>query len=149
MPAALNLSNSGWFIGNFTSARGSTTKRTGTPAFARAIISSASCGISIMYISTSIPVVSARMRSSIGQRQFSNDGSHRRSCAEAAHGATTAKEIANEKMTASRIRDFMVYGCKRGEFMQPQCENLFDTISKPSRLPTCRGAKNDEDSKIQ
>src|SRR5689334_8013885 len=26
-----------------------------------------------------------------------------------------------------------MYGCNGGEFMQPQCENIFDIVSKPSR----------------
>src|ERR1043165_7034755 len=48
------------------------------------------------------------MRSRIGHRQFSNDGSHRRSCAEAVEDATRAKAIASAKSSARCIRVLMV-----------------------------------------
>src|ERR1041385_176245 len=74
------------------------------------------------------------MRSRIGQRQFSNDGSHSRSCADAARGATRVKKMAKVKMSARRLNVFMVgTAANVGDFMQERCENIFDIISNPSR----------------
>jgi hypothetical protein len=143
MPAFANASSTPWLKADEALPRGSTSSRTGTPAFQRAMMCCTKLFSSMNQKPTSIPWVSLSMRLNNCERQFSNDGSHSRSSAAAGRVDATQMAKTADANTIEPRRSIYVSPSTPNEGRSDCQRSAGETAGTCGRFGTARVAHRD------